>query len=171
MLVFRVVRFSCMSEATGEISIAHGRPLPEIERRLFRHGKPLPLCQNSGALVTWLQIWAHLCTKSRDQTLIITLSTQSLFSLSAGVHHRHLLCADLVRPEVKVQQHHEGAAPQQQHGGQDLDPRHLLPQLQESRRPLDHHTQPHAAHLERRTDIIHTEVRPARKKGVRWLSG
>lgn len=66
----------------------------------------------------------------------------------AGVHHWYLLRPDLVRQATKVQQHHEGAASQQQHGGKDLDPWHFLPQLQKGWCSLDHHTQSHAADLE-----------------------
>ncbi|XP_077360385.1 gamma-aminobutyric acid receptor subunit gamma-2 isoform X2 [Festucalex cinctus] len=75
-----------------------------------------------------------------------------------GIHHRHLFCSDLVRPKAEIQQHDEGSASQQQHGGEDLDSRHLFPQLQEGRRPLDHNTQSHASDLERRADPLHAPV-------------
>lgn len=82
-----------------------------------------------------------------------------MFYLSLGIHHRHLFCSDLVRQKVKIQQHDEGSASQQQHGWEDLDPRHFFPQLKEGRRPLDHHTQSHASNLERRPNTLHPQVK------------
>lgn len=84
--------------------------------------------------------------------------TVFFFLLPSGVHHRHLLRSDLVRQALEIQQHHEGPASEQQHGGEDLDPRHFLSQFQEGRRSLDHHAQPYASDLERRTDTLHAQV-------------
>lgn len=52
-----------------------------------------------------------------------------------GVHNRRLLPPKLERRKAHIRRAHEHPAPQQPHGQQDLDTRHLLPQWQEIGRP------------------------------------
>lgn len=84
----------------------------------------------------------------KDVEVKYSSSGETVFYLPSGIHHRHFFCSDLVRQTVKIQQHDEGSASQQQHGWEDLDPRHFLPQFKEGRRPLDHHAKSHASNLE-----------------------
>lgn len=76
----------------------------------------------------------------------------------AGIHHRHLLRTDMVRQPAQVQQLNEAAHAQQQHGGQNLDPRHVLQEFPQIRRPLDHHPQPPPEAVEQWKSHVHTEV-------------
>lgn len=87
------------------------------------------------------------------------MELKRIFLFMSGIHHRHIFCSDLVRQEAKVQQHDESSSSQQQHGWEDLDPRHFLSEFKESWCPLDHHTQSYAQDLEWRKNTLHTQAR------------
>lgn len=83
---------------------------------------------------------------------------QQYKQILAGIHHRHLLRPDVVRQPPEVQQHHEAAHAQQQHGGKNLDSRHLLQEFTEIRCPLDHDSQPAPEAVEQWKSHVHPEV-------------
>lgn len=92
-----------------------------------------------------------------DNSTVLWLAVKAALVL-AGVHHRHLLRPDVVRQPAQVQQLHEAPHAQQQHGRQNLDSRHLLPEFPQIRRPLDHHPQPPAEVVEQWQGHVHAEV-------------
>lgn len=89
-----------------------------------------------------------------------------MFGVFLGVHHRHLLCSDVVRQQTQIQQFIETPHAQQQHGWKNLDPWHLFPQLTQIWRPLDHDTQSPSAALEQWKSDVYSKVCPLRAE---WM--
>lgn len=79
-------------------------------------------------------------------------------SYYTGVHHGYVFPSNVGGQEAGVQRSHRDPALKQPHGGQDLDSRHLFPQLEEITGSQHDNAQQDVPHHAERHCVLHHEV-------------
>lgn len=92
-------------------------------------------------------------------------------SFHTGVYHGHVFPSNVGGREAGVQRSQRDPALEQPHGGQDLDSRHLFPQLEEISGSQHDNAEQAVPHHAERHRLLHHEVCLHRNKKIPFNSG